>query len=245
MVDILYCEFFKLKRSKMLLISILGQMVAPIMVFVGLIKARIRDPQTIITYGEMLEQTNLYVLMLFGVVVYGAIVAYLFSREYTENTLKSVLSLPVSKISFVIGKFLMFFIWIMILTVVAWSSTLFLSIIGSATNFSLHVIIESLKQYFIGAVLLFLTMSPFVFITLWFKNLIPPVIAGATVAMINVALSNEDLAVLFPWSSPYLIASGKIVKYQYPESLALLLIVITFLLGFVASLIYFKKEDVK
>ncbi len=229
----------------MFFISILGAMVAPIMVFAGLIKAKITEPDKVITYWDMLEQTNLYVLLLFGIIVYGVIVAYLFSREYTENTLKSMLTVPVSKEAFLTAKFLMFFVWMMILTAVAWVSTLFLSIVGNAAEFSATVIMQSLKEYFLGAFLLYLTMSPFVFITLWFKNLASPIIVVATVVLGNVALANEDLGVLFPWSSPYLIASRDIAKYNYLIETSLVIIVVVFFIGVFLSFVYFKKQDVK
>lgn len=245
MANLLYCEFLKLKRSKMFFISVLGAMVAPVMVFAGLIKAKITEPNKVITYWDMLEQTNLYVLLLFGVIVYGVIAAYLFSREYTENTLKSVLTIPISKGAFLTSKFLMLFAWIMILTTVAWVSTLFLSIVGNAAEFSFDVIIQSLKEYFLGAFLLYFTMSPFVFITLWLKNLVTPIIATATVVLGNVALANEDLAVLFPWTSPYLIASGDIEKYKYSIEIAIAIIFIIFFIGVFTSFIYFKKQDIK
>ena len=192
MFPLLYCEFLKLKRSKMFLISVLGAMVAPIMVFAGLIKAKISEPDKIITYLDMLEQTNLYVLLLFGVIVYGVIAAFLFSREYTENTLKLVLTVPVSKGAFLITKLLMLFLWMMILTAVAWVSTLVLSIVGNAAEFNVNVIIQSLEEYFLGSFLLYFSMSPFVFLTLWHKNLVSPIIAAATVVLGNVALANQN-----------------------------------------------------
>ena len=245
MVNLLYCEFLKLKRSKMFFISVLGAMVAPVMVFAGLIKAKITEPDKIITYSDMLEQTNLYVLLLFGVIVYGVIAAYLFSREYTENTLKSVLTIPISKEAFLTAKFLMLFVWMMILTAVAWVSTLLLGIVGNAAELSSDVIIQSIKEYFLGAFLLYFTMSPFVFITLWLKNLVTPIIAAATVVLGNVALANEDLAVLFPWTSPYLIASGDIEKYKYSTEIAIIIIFVVFFIGIFTSFVYFKKQDIK
>lgn len=229
----------------MFFISILGAMVAPIMVFAGLIKAKITEPDKVITYWDMLEQTNLYVLLLFGIIVYGVIAAYLFSREYTENTLKSVLTVPVSKGAFLTAKFLMLFVWMMILTALAWVSTLLLSIVGNAAEFSAAVIIQSLKEYFLGAFLLYFTMSPFVFLTLWLKNLVSPIIAVAAVVLGNVALANEYLAVLFPWSSPYLIASGDMAKYGYSTQTALVIIFVVSFIGIFTSFVYFKKQDVK
>ncbi len=88
-------------------------------------------------------------------------------------------------------------------------------------------------------------MSPFVFITLWLKNLFTPIIAAATVVLGNVALANEDLGVLFPWTSPHLIASGDIEKYNYSIETALVIILTVFFFGVFSSFAYFKKQDVK
>ena len=126
MYNVVSGEFLKLKRSKMFLICILGSFTAPIMVFIGLIKSRLENPAMIITYGDLLDETNMYVVLLFGLVVYVVIAAYLFSREYTEHTLKSVISAPVSRSKYVTGKYIMFFIWVMLLTMVAWLGNLLL-----------------------------------------------------------------------------------------------------------------------
>jgi len=82
-------------------------------------------------------------------------------------------------------------------------------------------------------------MSPFVFTTIWLKSLVPPIIAVAAATLGNVALSNEDLAVLFPWSSPYLIATGEIDKYSYSSEIALFIIIAVFAKGVIASFEYF------
>jgi len=228
----------------MFLISVLGAMVAPVMVFIGLIKSRFDDPNMIIKFEDMFAQTNLYVLLLFGAIVYAVIATYLFSREYTENTLKNILSIPVSKTKLIVGKFIMLYIWILILTAVAFITTFILSCIGGAVELSIEVIIKFLKQYFIGASLLFLTLTPFVFIGIWLKNIVPTIILVATISMINVALSNEDLTALFPWSAVYVIASEQVIP-KYPIYLSYLAIVGVSVIGFVASIIYFKNQDVK
>lgn len=245
MGSLLYCEFLKLKRSKIFIISILGGMVAPIMMFVDLIKIKLSSPDKVFTYSGMLDSTNLYTIAIFGIVVYALIASYLFSREYTENTLKSILTIPVSKASFLASKFLMLYIWMMVLTLVSYFTTILVCVIGRVSDPSLYVLIDSLKEFLIGASLLFLVLSPFVFITIWLKSLMPPIIAAATIVMGNVALSNEDLGVLFPWSSPYLIASGKVYEYSYPIEASLFILLLVSVLGVVFSFIYFKKQDIK
>jgi bacitracin transport system permease protein len=243
--NIVHGEFLKLKRSKMFLICLLGSLTAPIMVFIGLLKSHLENPLEIITYGDLLDQTNMYVVLLFGLVVYVVIAAYLFSREYTEHTLKSVITTPVSRAKYITGKYIMFFIWIMFLTLVAWLGTFFFGALGGASDFSWAIVSQSFSHFYAAAILLYLTLTPFVFITLWMKSLVPAIVVAAAISMGNVALFNDSLAALFPWTSAFLLGTDQLGTYGYTPTIPLVIVVVTFLAGLVASFLYFKREDVK
>ncbi|MEO3944943.1 hypothetical protein [Gorillibacterium sp. CAU 1737] len=58
-------------------------------------------------------------------------------------------------------------------------------------------------------------------------------------------MSNEPLGALFPWTTTYLLASGKLDQTGYSSALSISLIAAVGLIGFLASLLYFQKEDVK
>lgn len=245
MVDLLYCELLKLKRSKMLVISFLGALVTPSMVMVAAVKSMLENPNRIIAGADMLYESNMYMHLLFSLVVYAVIGAYLFSREYTENTLKAILTVPVSKTAFLTGKFLMLLIWCLFLTLFSWVFTIFFAIVIGADGLTAGLLFTSLKEFLLASFLLYLTLSPFIFLTLRLKSIVPPIIAAAAMAMGNVALSNESLAALFPWSSSYLLATGQIEESGYPLSIVIGLLAATALSGVMASLIYFQKQDVK
>lgn len=244
MVDLLRCEFLKLKRSRMILISFLGALATPVMVFVGAIKFRIEKPGSVITYSSFFTQCNQYMIMLFGLVVYTVIAAYLFSREYSENTLKTILTVPVSKLSFIAGKFIMLLIWILCLTSITWISSIFLAMLSNSVDFSFVVLKKSVVQYFGGALLMYFTLSPFIFLTIWMKGLVAPIIAATTIAMGNVALAGESLAALFPWSSSYLLVTNGIKETGYSVVVVISIIISVSILGIAASIIYFQREDV-
>lgn len=86
MLDLLYCEVLKLKRSKMFMLSCIGVTATPLMVFIGMIREKIKHPNVSTTYSAMFSEINMYALMLFGLLVYTVIAAYIFSREYTKNS---------------------------------------------------------------------------------------------------------------------------------------------------------------
>src|SRR5699024_12078139 len=81
---------------------------------------------------------------------------YLFNREYTENTLKNILTIPVSRMGFIMSKTLLLFMWIMMLTMIAWGITLVLGVLTQFDGISFSLLTESLKQFSIGGILFFI-----------------------------------------------------------------------------------------
>ncbi len=248
MVNLIYCELLKLKRSKMLLISFLGAWVTPIMMMVDGIRTHYAHPEIVNTLADLYDGCLLYTMLIFGLLVYTVIAAYLFSREYSEKTLKLVLTVPVPRRSLIASKFSLFFFWIMALTVVSWASTFILAAayhaIWGMAEFSAAVAAQYLGKMLLGGVLMFLTLSPFAFLAEWTKGLAVPVMAAATILMGNAALANEAIGALFPWTATLLWINGKITG-DYLNTLAISLIALVSVLGFFASLIYFQKEDIK
>jgi len=230
----------------MLLISLLGAVVTPLMIFVDVIKLRMDNSGKMITYYGVFEDTNMYLMLLFGMIVYTLIGAYLFSREYTENTLKTILTVPVSKTVFIAAKFLMLLIWILGLTAVSWFCTLFFAVIGKVADFSMTIIIKTIYEYFFGAILVYLVILPFIFIAIKTKNLVTPIIVVTAVAMGSAAVINEPEAALYPWAATNLLVTDTLVK-RTSHSIWPSVIMITVLaaVGLIASLIYFNKHDVK
>ncbi|RBQ24358.1 hypothetical protein ALNOE001_02860 [Candidatus Methanobinarius endosymbioticus] len=62
------------------------------------------------TLFDIFDSCLMHTMLLFGLIVCVMMGAYLFSIEYTENTLKTILTIPISKLSFITSKFLILFI---------------------------------------------------------------------------------------------------------------------------------------
>ena len=249
MFDLIACEFAKLKRSRMLLISFLGALVTPCMEFIEAFRMHHSYPDKAFGIGDLYSSCLLYSMLLFGMVVYVVIGSYLFSREYSENTLKSILTIPVSKGAFLASKFVMFFIWIMALSFITWISMLAFAAIFVALYHSmpldLTVAFQYLGKIMLGGVLTFVTLSPFIFLTLWTKQVVIPVIAATAFVLANAALSNEPLGALFPWTATFLMVSDRFTATGYSFGLSAGLIILVSVLGFAFSGWYFVHEDVK
>jgi len=238
LVSLLFTELLKLKRSSMFLISILGAAVAP---FVVVVATYVHEPAT--PFKELFYNVNLYTVLIIGVPLYGVVTTYLFNREYTENTLKNILTIPVSRVSFIMSKTLLLFMWIMMLTVTAWGITLVLGLLTQFNGINISVLTESLKQFIIGGLLLFILSSPIILLTLVMKNYVPTIIFTVVITLINVMGGNSEHRALFPWAAAGDIANDTLLP-TYPPEYSYIGIIATALIGFTAMIVYFKKVDI-
>ncbi|MGG3573923.1 ABC transporter permease [Bacillus gobiensis] len=243
MVNLLYAELLKLKRAQMFLVSVIGASAVPVMIFISALNTKIKTPDIPIHFAEAFGESNMYVLMLIGPLLYGVITSYLFSREFTENTLKNLLTIPVSRVSLIASKMVLLLIWIIVLTLVAWVLTFIVGLIFQFEDMSINVLLQSIKQFMIGAFLLFLLSAPTMLVTFLFKNYVPTIIFTAAITMANIAIVNSEYKALFPWSAVHVIASNGFVP-EFSPFLSYLSILLTSLVGLVASIVYFKKLDI-
>ncbi|KNF09037.1 ABC-2 family transporter protein [Gottschalkia purinilytica] len=243
MLNLLYTEILKLKRSKMFLISIIGASVTPFMCFIERLSMRKERPDIPILFKKFFSDTNFYFIVLIGILLYGVITAYIFNREYIEDTLKGLLTIPVSRISFIVSKFIMLLIWIMVLTIVSWILTLVFGLIGQFEGLSIKVLINSFKNYIIGGSFLFLLTTPVIFVTFLFKNFVPTIVFTIGITMVNVLITNSRYVALFPWSATVIITDNTFVS-KYPLMYSYISIFVTSIIGFIATIVYFKKEDI-
>ena len=232
-------EFLKLKRSKIFLLSLLGAVLPPVLMFIAV--TAFDEGQT---FEVLFTNVNMYMSAMFAVLIFAIIISYLFGREYNEHTLKTMLTIPVSRSKFLASKYVMFLVWIVILSLVTSISTLAFGFAAGLDGFSLKLFIESAIQLLYANVLLFLTFSPFVFISLFITNMVPAMVGGAGLTLVNLMVYGQNWAPFVPWVCPYLIASGEIAEYSTGIGVSYAIILVTFLVGLAISYIYFTKTDV-
>ena len=86
MLNLISCELLKLKRSKMVLISVAGVLSTPLLMLIEALQTHFDKPEIIFTLSDIYSDSVLYIMLLVNIMIYVAIAAYLFSREYTEST---------------------------------------------------------------------------------------------------------------------------------------------------------------
>lgn len=239
MLTFIKMEFLKLKRSKIFLLSILMAALPSILMFIATFA--FDETQS---FDALFSTVNMYMSALFAILLFSIIISYLFGREYNEHTLKTMLTVPISRGKFLISKYVMFLIWILILTVVTSLSTLAFGFVAGLSGFTLQLFINSFAELLFANILLFLTFSPFVFISLFITNMVPAMVGGASLTLVSLLVNGQSWAPYVPWACPYLLSSGEIADYGVSLIIPYGVILVTFLIGIVVSYIYFTKKDV-
>ena len=239
MLTFIKMEFLKLKRSKIFLLSILMAALPSVLMFIATFA--FDETQS---FDALFSTVNMYMSALFAILLFSIIISYLFGREYNEHTLKTMLTVPISRGKFLISKYVMFLIWILILTVVTSLSTLAFGFAAGLSGFTLQLFINSFAELLFANILLFLTFSPFVFISLFITNMVPAMVGGASLTLVSLLVNGQSWAPYVPWACPYLISSGEIADYGVSLIIPYGVILVTFLIGIVVSYIYFTKKDV-
>ena len=239
MLTFIEMEFLKLKRSKIFLLSLLMAALPSVLMFIATFA--FDETQS---FTMLFSTVNMYMSALFAILLFSIIIAYLFGREYNEHTLKTMLTVPISRGKFLASKYIMFLIWILILTVVTSVTTLAFGFLAGLKGFTVQLFINSLAELLFSNLLLFLTFSPFVFLSLFITSMVPAMIGGASLTLVNLLVEGQTWAPYVPWTCPYLISSGEIADYSVGLMTPYIMIMATFLVGIVISYVYFTKKDV-
>lgn len=243
MITFIETEFLKLKRSKILFITILGALFVPFMLDLGIAYQIWQEPNAVFYFKDGFEVMKQFLFMLLGVEVFAVVTAYLFGREYNERTLKSILITPISKAKYLCGKFIMLFIWTILLVLVSYFGMIAFGWVVGLEGLTYSVFNETISNYLYNGVLLFLTITPFAFFAIWIKSMIPSMIAGGVITVGNMMIYGRDLAPVFPWTGSFILANGEVSNYAYSETTIALIILAVFVIGILLSYIYMCKSD--
>lgn len=241
MYNFLELEFLKLKRSKIFLLTLVGAAFPSFLIFLSTVFGEFDE---MVSFETFMGNVNMYMSLIFVILLFTIIISYLFGREYNEHTLKTVLTAPTSRASFILSKYLMFLVWVVLVTVVTGVSAVVFGYLAGATGLTVNVFVTGFGEMLFSNFLLFLTFAPLVFVCLIVTNMVPAMIGGAVLTFTNMLVASSKYSVYFPWSCPYMIASGEIAQYTSNYILSYGIILFMFIIGLFLSYLYFTRKDI-
>jgi ABC-2 type transport system permease protein len=178
-----------------------------------------------------------------GVLVFGFVASWVFGREYSDGTAKDLLSLPTSRAKILNAKFIVYITWCFALTI----SNLFVgSVIGSILqlpSMEKHLFLVHLENYLLTTLMTVLIGTPIAFFAIWGKGYLAPLGFVALTLVFAQVIAATGYGYYFPWSVPGLF-SGAGGEYKAQLNIvSYLLLVMTGLAGYIATIWYWKNAD--
>jgi ABC-2 type transport system permease protein len=235
----LYTEGLKTIRSKVPVFTLLGFLIPP---FIGgLFMVILKDPESAASMGLISTKAQLtagtadwgtlfnflaQAVAVGGMIIFSVITAWVFGREFSDRTVKELLSLPTSRGTIVGAKFIIVAVWTLTLTVINYGVGIWVGKQVAIPGWSAGLF-QSASVDILGAGALTILLLPFVaFMASMGRGFMPAfgwIIFMVAISQISIVMGWGNL---FPWSIPALFsgAAGPRNEFLTPASYVILLI---------------------
>ena len=242
MLNIIYCELLKLKKSYIIPVSIIGGMfMSMLMILASLVFKE--SVETFEQYSSNLEIPN---ILLIDTILFSLIAGYIFSREFADKTSSVVYSYPVSRIKIFIGKLITIIMLISLVYLVKVISIyLGYYILNNKLPESSFAIIY-IKYNIYSLIAQFLIIPIPIVITNMSKNLILPVIYGTFGTIVTIVSSgkmfkfNEYVPLIAPYKFIIKVYRPNLVDINY----SIISAILCFIISMTICIYQYNKDDV-
>ncbi len=256
LISALWTETLKARRSKIAILTAAGFLLLPFAG--GLFMVILKDPERARSLGLISQKARLtagaadwsaFLGMIaqggagLGAVVFTLITAWVFGREFSDHTVKELLSLPTPRSVIVSAKFLLIVAWSLMLALVTYLVGLGVGAAVSIPGWSEQLGWSSFAAIMLVAVLTIMLMPIVAFAASIGRGYLPPV--GWTV--LALALANIAVALgwgeWFPWAVPLLIARTVTPDAEPVALHSVIVVSVTFLAGLAATVLWWRRAD--
>ncbi len=251
-----YAESLKAFRSKVPLLTMIGFLIAPLVG--GLFMIILKDPEAAKSMGLISTKAQLtagtadwptffnflaQAVAVGGAIVFAIATTWVFGREFSDRTVKELLSLPTSREVIVGAKFTVIAIWTLFLTVLSFAFGL---LVGNAVDIPgwSTELFRSAAVDIIGAGVMTIMLLPFVaFLASIGRGFMPAF--GWTIFTVAIA---QITAVLgwggwIPWAVPALFSGAAGPRSEFLGIHSYMIVFLASLLGTLITFYWWRNAD--
>ena len=251
-----YAESLKAFRSKVPLLTMVGFLIAPLVG--GLFMIILKDPEAAKSMGLISTKAQLttgtadwptffnflaQAVAVGGAIIFAIATTWVFGREFSDRTVKELLSLPTSREVIVGAKFTVIAIWTLFLTVLSFAVGL---LVGNAVDIPgwSTELFRSATVDIIGAGVMTIMLLPFVaFLASIGRGFMPAF--GWTIFTVAIA---QITAVLgwggwIPWAVPALFSGAAGPRSEFLGIHSYMIVFLASLLGTLITFYWWRNAD--
>lgn len=235
MLNAIYCEFLKLKKSYIwIVILVSGTAMTTLLDFIILIT---KDKRTFESYASNAEMANFLILY---TILFSLIVGYIFSREHVERTSNILYVYPISRIKIFMAKLItidiLIFLVYLIELISMYSGYYFLYKKLPESTFIINHIIQNVYSLMFQ----FLLIPIPILIANISRNIMFPVLYGVVVDVLMGTIANEYFPLLAPYFCTVEIYKPNLTDIKYSAIGS----VFCFVIFMAISLYHYNKCDI-
>lgn len=246
--NILKSEYYKFKGTKLFYILFIGALILPLFsAIMHLFENGVIPNEFANSMSSVVSLSLSIMILIFATIMINS----LFSIDLKNDVLKSIIPLPVSRKEYLNMKLLTLLVWMLVFSFITWLASIVLFLVVGVNAFDLMACFNALWQLLIGTFLLFLVMTPIVFIFLVSKNssftiilsfilMLFPVI---TVFVGDTLKFLEPILNYFPWTSIFALVTNQLNGLN-PIFLIISIIIVSGV-GYLLSSYYIKGRDIE
>lgn len=251
LMQAIWVEILKFRRSKMPLLTMLGFLMVPFMG--GFFMIILKDPEFARRVGLISAKAQLVggaadwpsflnllaqAVAIGGIILFGFIGSWVFGREYSDRTIKDLLALPTSRLTIVLAKFVVVMGWSAVVTAVI---TLIGFAVGTAVGLpqaSSEIVWHGAISIVISAILTISLVTPIAFFASAGHGYLPPLGAMILAIFLAQVVAIAGYGEYFPWSIPALYAQGSSIGL-----VSYLIVILTGIVGIAGTFLWWELAD--
>jgi len=252
-----WSESLKVRRSKVFRVTIL--FFAFIAVMMGLLMFVTKHPElagrsaTLSAKASRLGNADwpnflnllIQTILALGPIGYGIVTSWVFGREYTDRVIKDILALPVPRSSIVIAKFLVVFIWNILLTLTLFIMATVTGWIVNIPGWSSPLVWQAFMTFFGSGLLTIILCTPVAFVASSSRGYLLPIGFVILVLIMTqlVGMGMPNVMPYFPWAIPALFSGLAGSALPQHGVLSYFILGLTGIFGFLGTIAWWNFAD--
>jgi len=253
----LWAESLKIRRSKMLWLTILFFSFIPFMM--GLLMFVQKYPEissklgmigtkaSMLRFGKADWPTYFGLLTQsmagIGLIGFGFVTSWVFGREYSDRTIKDLLALPISRSFIVLSKFIVVVIWCVFLAFIFFAFGLIVGGIIHISGWSSEIAFQSAYKYIVTSLLTLSLCTPVAFFANYGRGYLLSMGFAITTLIVAQFTGLISLGSYFPWAIPGVYSVEAVTEDMHLVNASFIILFLTSVLGLIGTFAWWRFAD--
>lgn len=251
-----WTELLKVRKSRMLILTLVAfsgiAIMMGLMVFISKYPALAANSVTASSKVSMFKaewpsyfQLLIQIILSMGTIGFGFVSSWIFGREYTDHVVKDILALPVNRLTIISSKFIIIFLWSLLLSLTLFISGVLVGFIVDIPNWSNGIAYNYFVIFMGTALLTVLMCTPVAFIASFSRGYLAPLAYVIFTLVITnlVVIGTPTIAPYIPWAIPALISGLVGPNLPSPGLSSYIVLASTCIFGLIGTLLWWRFAD--